>query len=231
MPGAGERAIADLAIGLARNAVDGKRPGTLPDRLDVSSVARARQAEQETRDRAALVSELRGASAVVLCEVTSGQNAAKIITTIQARHGEVVTELAERARRLPLGADDALALETGGEVREDFLRCRDLAALAARLREALSIVEDVHASVLPDGLEMCLAYERTGGLYRHYWQPRAATATLGDLGTFPFWLAAAREDDLEFWLPTSGQLAQRAAEVREQQQAEQVARLSTAVVY
>ena len=167
----------------------------------------------------------------MLCQVTTGQTAAKIITAIQARHRETIAELAERARRLPAGTDDQIALEAGGQTREDYLRCRDLTALANRLREALTVVEDVHATVVPDNLEQCLAYEKTGRLYRHYWLPRAATATLGDLGSLTFWLTAAREDGLEFWLPTSAQLAQRAAEVREQQQAEQAARLSTAVVY
>jgi hypothetical protein len=217
--GATARAAADIA----RRALTAK--GALGP-LDVTPVTRARQAEQEAADRAALARELRGATSRVLAELINGPDGERVIGALQARHREVLTGLCEHAQRLPAGVDDAVALAQGGQVREDYLAVRDAAAEAAQLREALADVEDARDVVREflDGVLVCAMFEKSGGLYQQWMAPTGQT-TFGPPGTFVFYLAACREPGYEWWLPTVAEAEQRAAEQRKDMHARRTARL------
>jgi hypothetical protein len=223
LPRAAERALADLALNLAHSAVEGKRPGALPGSLDVSAVAAARAAEQETLDRIALVGELRNATSVVLCQVAAGDNGRRIIAAIQQAHGETVAELTGHLRSLPAGVDDQVALAEGEPVRSAYLAGLDLAERAARLRQALVLVEGAAPPrEIPDGFSQCAAYERSGRLHSH-WNGRTGTIEFGPFGSFAFWDAACRiEPPLDFWLPATAEAEARASELREQAHVEHV---------
>jgi hypothetical protein len=221
-PGADRRVITDLADRLARDALTGKRPAAPPVPLDVTAVSRARQADQDDQDRAVLARELRAAAAVVLVQVFSGENGQQVIGAIQARHADVVDGLVKRARRLPPGADEQTALETGGQHRTDWLACRDAVAELARLREAIRLVDHGTPPGLDDGLAFCSGWEQTGALARTWLAP-TGTTTHGDLGSLPFWLSAAREDGYRFWLPTFGEQSARIGELRADRQAQRMA--------
>jgi hypothetical protein len=133
---------------------------------------------------------------------------------MQARHREVMADLCQRARRLPPGIDDRVALEAGGQAREDYLAVRDLVGFAGRLRTALADL-DAPPTALPDGLERCLMFEKSGRLYRDGWLARTGDTRHGALGTFPFYLAYCREiPDDQWWLPTTAGVQQRAEEIR-----------------
>jgi hypothetical protein len=226
LPGSDRRAAADAALDLVHAAVESsKRPGALPP-LDaaVARISAARQAEQKTLDEITLVGEIRSAAAVVLCQAVAGENGRRIIAAMQDRHGRVTTELVERARRLPAGTDESLALELGGEVRESFLACRDLAADAARLRAALGLVDPSPIPrEIPDGWGQCARHERSGRLYKHWLAPAGST-DYGRLdGSLTFWLAAtASGEPYDWWLPTVAEAEERAAELREQHRVENV---------
>jgi hypothetical protein len=225
LPGAATRAAGDAAIDLAHAACE--KRGVLPP-LDagIARIGAARAAEQRTLDEAELVREVKAAAGLVLVQAVAAQ-AAKIVASLQTRHREVIAELVERARRLPPGINDQVALERGGEVREDYLAARDLAALAGRLRDSLSIVEnDPPRSI--DGLGICLMYERSSALYDHWLAP-SGTTDLGTVGSFEFYLRAAHEAGLDWWLPSAAEWRQRCAEIVERHQADR-ARLAGAHV-
>jgi len=229
--GAEQRAIAALADELARQAMLGKQPASPPQPLDVTAITAARQADQDALDRVALARELREAAAAVLCQVFAGSNGQQVIGAIQARHAELMAELVRHAHLLPPGADDQAALEHGGEIRESYLAARDLAATITQLREAVRLVEDRTPFDMPDDLEITLAYERTGRLYREAWMAPISATTYGPLGSFQFWLGAAREPDWEFWLPSAAELQARAAQVREKMHTARVRGLDPAHVF
>jgi hypothetical protein len=220
-PGADRRAITALADELARDALTGKRPAAPPQPLDVSAVSRARQDDQAALDRAALARELRAAAAVVLCQAFAGETGQQVIGAIQARHADVVDGLVKRARRLPPGASEQTALETGGQHRADWLAARDAVAELDRLREALRLADPGTPPDPDDGIAITTGWERTGALARAWLAP-AGTTTHGDLGTLEFWLSAAREDGYEYWLPAAAEQAARIAELRAARQAQRL---------
>jgi hypothetical protein len=221
-PGADRRAITALADELARDALTGKRPATVPQPLDVSPVTRARQADQDDHDRAALARELRAAAAAVLCQVFSGENGQQVIGAIQARHADVVDGLVKRARRLPPGADEASALETGGAHRADYLAARDAVADLARLREAIRLADHGTPPAPDDGLSLCSGWEQTGKLAATWLAPAGVTEH-GPIGTLEFYLSAARDPDLRWWLPTAAEQRARIGELRGARQAQRLA--------
>jgi hypothetical protein len=220
--GADRRAITALADELARDVLTGQRPAAPPLPLDVTAITRARQDDQDAIDRAALARELRSAAAVVLCQVFDGENAQQVIGAIQAKHQTVAADVSKRARRLPPGADERSALETGGQHRADWLACRDHVAFLARLREALRLVDDGTPPEPVDGLSFCSGWERSGKLAGAWLAPIGAT-TFGPLGSLEFWLAAGREQGFEWWLPAAAEQSARLAELRHDRQAQRLA--------
>lgn len=229
--GADRRAITALADQLARRALTGSRPAIPAVPLDVTPVRQARQDDQDALDRAAAARELRAAAAAVLCATVSGQNAQRATGAVQARHREVMTELARQARLLPPDADDQAALEAGGQVRESYLAARDLAALITQLREAVPLIEDRQPDYTTDGLDICLSFEKTGRLYTGGWLAPSGTSIHGLLGSFEFYLSACREPDYEWWLPSAAELRARAAQLREQMHVNRVRGLDPARVF
>jgi hypothetical protein len=228
--GADRRAITDQADRLARDALTGKRPAVPSVPLDVSPVTRARQDDQAALDRAALARELRDAAATVLVQVFSGDSGQQVVGALQARHAEVMAELVRHARLLPEAVDQGIALEHGGEVRESYLACRDLTGLIAQLRQGAALIEDP-PTYMPDDLERCLGFEKTGRLYATAWLAPAGISTHGPLGSLEFYLSACRETDYEWWLPTHAEVEARAAQFRERQQAARVRGLNPAQVF
>jgi hypothetical protein len=140
--------------------------------------------------------------------VFDGASGQQVIGAVQARHAELMAELVRHARVLPPDADDQAALEHGGEVRESYLATRDLVSVITQLREAVALVEGAPSFVL-DGLDICLAYERTGRLYRTAWLAPITSTTHGDIGSFPFYLSACRETSYEWRLPSAAEQAAR----------------------
>jgi hypothetical protein len=202
------QAVRDLAAELARTATESATPRF--DVTDVSAVTGARAAEQRAIDRHAVAVELRDASARLLGEVVAAHRG-EVIAAIQGKHQAAVAELVKRARRLPPGATDVSALETGGQHRADWIACRDLAAELDRLRSALRMVDDGTPADPVDGVSFCAAWERTGKLAQTWLAPEVTTMH-GAPGSLEFWLAAARED-YEWWLPASDELTARIAEL------------------
>jgi hypothetical protein len=211
--GADRRAITALADELARQAMLGKHPAAPPVPLDVTPIAAALQDDQAALARAALARELRAAAAAVLTQVFAGEAGQQVIRAVQARHAEVMAELISHARKLPEGADRDTALEAGGEIRDSYLAARDLTVLVAQLRLALALIEDPPVW-MPDDLERCLAFERSGKLYATAWLAPSGISTHGSLGSLEFYLSACREP-YEWWLPTAAELDARATEARE----------------
>jgi len=84
---------------------------------------------------------------------------------------------------------------------------------------------------MPDGLEVCLAYERTGRLYSTAWLAPITSTTHGDIGTFSFYLSACRESGYEWWCPSAAELEARATQLREQMHASRVRGLDPAHVF
>jgi hypothetical protein len=220
-PGADRRAISALAGELARTALTGKHPAAPAQPLDVSPVTRARQDDQDALDRAAVARELRSACGVVLCQVFSGENGQQVIGAIQARHADVVDGLVKRARRLPPGADEQTALETGGQHRADFLACRDAVAELSRLREAIRLADPGTPPGLDDGVSFCSGWERSGALAGTWLAPSGVTS-FGPLGTLEFWLGAGREQGFVWWLPTAREQHARIGELRAARQAQRL---------
>ena len=236
LPGADRRAIAALADELARDGMTGKSPAIPSLPLDVSAVTAARQAEQESLDRAGLHRELRAAAAAVLVTVFSGDTGQQAIHAVQGRHAKVMDDLCEHARQVPEGTDDRAALEHGGPIRVHYLAARDLAVTAAQLREAVQQIEDRPPAAVDDSLELCLMFEQTGGLYQT-WMAPAGISSHGPIGTLEFYLSAGREPDYTWWAPTAAELAARAGQLRQQMHADRVAgqdvppRLRSAAVF
>jgi hypothetical protein len=218
-PGADRRAITALADELARDALTGQRPAAPAQPLDVSPVTRARQDDQDALDRAALAREFRAAAAAVLCQVFSGENGQQVIAAIQARHQAIVADLVKRARRLPPGASEQTALETGGQHRADFLAARDAVAELAQLREAIRLVDHGTPPEVDDGMSYCSGWERTGNL-AGTWLAAAGVTTHGAPGSLEFYLSAARVPEYDLWLPAAAQQAARLAELRAGRQAQ-----------
>jgi hypothetical protein len=196
-----------------------RRGGRAVAELDTSKISAAREADQIAMDQAELGREVLAAAARLAGEAADA-HLGRIVAAIQAKHEEAVGELVTRARRLPPGATDATALEAGGQHREDYLRCRDLAAEAARLRDGLRTAEDVESWQVPEGWEQCLQYEQSGALSKH-WLGRESTSEFGVPGTLEFWLLAARED-FKWWLPSDAQWRRRCDELRAEWHAQRV---------
>jgi hypothetical protein len=217
-PGADRRAVAALADELARQALTGKRPAAPPVPLDVSAITAARRDAEQADDRAALARELRVAAAAVLVQTLGGENGQQVIGAVQARHGDLVDGLVKRARRLPPGADEQTALETGGQHRADFLAARDAVAELNRLREALRLVDHGTPPEPVDGLAFCSGWEQSGAL-AGAWLAPTGTTIHGDLGSIEFWLSASRVDGYRWWLPSAAEQRERIAELRADRQA------------
>jgi hypothetical protein len=203
------QAARDLAAELARAAAGSATPGF--DLSDVSVITEARASEQEAIDRNEAAREVRDASARLLGETVAAHRG-EVTAAIQGKHQAAVTELLKRARRLPPGATDVTALETGGQHRADWIACRDLVAGMDRLRNAIRVVDDRPPPEPDDGISFCAGWERTGKL-AETWLAPAGTTTHGPLGSLEFWLSAAREDSYQWWLPTAAEQAARIAEL------------------
>jgi hypothetical protein len=204
---------------LARKAAESARPSF--DLRDVSAVTAARAAEQEAIDRLALAQELRDAAAVVLGQAVA-QHRGELVTAIQAKHQAIVADLIKRAKRLPPGADEQTALETGGQHRTDWLACRDAVAELDRLRQAMRLADQSTPPVPDDGIALCSGWEQTGNLAKT-WLAREGVTTHGPVGTLEFYLSAARDPDLRWWLPTASEQAARIADLRGARQAQRLA--------
>ena len=191
-----------------------------PFTLDPKAVTAARHKEGELADAELLAAAIRDAAAAHLTETVQTHMAATI-GALQARHRDLMTDLVQRAKRLPPGTDDETALEAGGEIRTDFLAARDLVAEEDVLREAVRIVEHAPSRGAPDPVVACLQYERSGELYRNHWRTRSWDLTHGQLATLTFWLSAGREP-FEWWLPSRRELDARVAEFTAEQQARRV---------
>jgi hypothetical protein len=190
--------------------------------LDPAPVTAARRREEELADAGLLAAAIRDTAAAVLAETIQARMAA-VTAALQARHRDLIADLVQRAKRLPPGTDDAAALETGGQVRTDYLHCRDLAAEEDQLREALRLVEHAPLSGTPDGLTACVQYEKTGELYRNHWQaPTWDLSRFGGLASLEFWLSAGREPAFQWWLPSRRELTARVREVTAEMQARRV---------
>jgi hypothetical protein len=223
LPGADRRAITALADELARDALTGKHPAVPSLPLDVTAIAAARQAEQDSQDRANLTGDLRAAAAAVLCQVFYSESQ-QVIAAIQARHAEVMAELVQHARQVPEGTDDNVALEHGGELRVSYLAARDLVPIVTRLREAVHLVEDRLPPAPSDGIDWCLLFERTGLLAKTWLAPSMVTEH-GALGSFEFYVSACKVPDYEWWCPAAGEVEERAEQLHQQMHASRVAEL------
>jgi hypothetical protein len=215
------QAARDLAAELARAAAESATPTF--DLADVTPVTEARANEQRAIDRHTVATELRDAAARLLGETVAAHRG-EVTAAIQAKYTTAVAELVKRARRLPAGATDELALEAGGLHRADWIAGRDLVAGMDRLRAALRLVDDGTPPYPNDGIAFCAAFEQTGKL-AETWLAPAATTMHGALGTLEFWLDAARVDGYLFWLPTA---AEQAARIGELHRGRQVQRLQAA---
>jgi hypothetical protein len=213
-PGAIGRATTTAALALVRHALDAKQPGVLPP-LDTGPIAAARQGERDALDQAALVEQVQAAACALLAEA-GRENLEQIIKALQDRHAQVMGDLCQRASRLPSGVNDQGALEAGGQVRVDYLACQGLVAAAGQLREALADV-DTSATTVPDDLERCVSYVRSGYIYRNGWLSRAGETTHGPFGSLPFYLGYAQEvPPGDWWLPTLVQAQAQAAALAQQ---------------
>jgi hypothetical protein len=213
-----QQAMAAEADRLAREAASSPSPAL--DLSDLSAIGTARVAEQEAADRQALAQQLRDAAALVLAEAVA-QSRGELVASLQQKHQAIVTDLCKRARRLPPGADETSALETGGQHRADWLACRDHVAGLAQLRTALRLVDSHPPPELNDGIAFATAWERSGKLAAAWLAP-AGTTVYGPLGSLPFWLGAGREPGFEWWLPTSGEQRERIGALRAARQAQRL---------
>jgi hypothetical protein len=216
------QAVTDVAAGLVRDAAASDQP--VFDLTDVSAIGAARRQAEEAADRQALAAEVRDAAALMLGQTVAAHRG-ELIASIQAKHQATVTDLVKRARRLPAGATDESALEAGGQHRSDWISARDLVAELGRLRAALRLVDDGTPEPPGDGIEFCAAYERTGKLAETWLAPEVTTSH-GSPGTLDFYLSAARDPGLEFWLPT---VAEQAARIAELHRGRTVQRLQAAI--
>jgi hypothetical protein len=215
------QAVAARAAALVREAPPGKLAGLAGD---VTAITTARRDAEQADDRAALAAEVKSAAAEWLCQVMTGDTAAEVTRAIQGKHGAAVRDLASRASRLPPGIDTEGALTAGGKIREDLLRCRDRITELRVLRAALIQVEGPAALALArsDGLAVCVRFERSGQLYRRYWQAGDATTTAGPLDSEPMWLALSPVPGLDWYCPTMAEAAARTAELEAQFHAERL---------
>jgi hypothetical protein len=86
------------------------------------------------------------------------------------------------------------------------------------LRDALRLVEDpAPPPWIPEGLDRCLAFERTGKLAEH-WQAGIGSTAFGQLGSLEFWLGAPRQPGMGWWLPSHQQWLDRCAQVQAERQ-------------
>jgi hypothetical protein len=187
--------------------------------LNTEPVRAARLREAELADQAQLCAAIRDAAVVAVIAAFS-RHATGVLAALQAKHAALMADLTRRARRLPPGCTEAVALAEGGRVREDFLACRDLVAEEAVLRDAARDVEAPGQPYRPDvdPLLAAVQYDRSGRLYRS-WQGPGWVHAHGPPGELRFWLAAARED-FEWWLPSRAEAEQRAAQVSAQLRSE-----------
>ena len=187
--------------------------------VDPGPVAIARSAEQELRDRADIARAVLDAATAGVC-AAADRHAPALTTAIQARHAEVVSELAALAAQLPPGVNDQAALETGDPVRERYLRARDLTGELSRLRDLLGLVHpDARFSAAPGSMERSALYCRTPHLYdnsHRYPEP----------GSLEFWIMLITEAGAEaVWCPTIGQAEARCRELVEQRRLNDIAAL------
>jgi hypothetical protein len=189
--------------------------------LDPAPVTAARRREGELADAELLAAAIRDAAAAHLAETVQTHMAA-VISALQARHADLMADLTARAKRLPPGCDDQAALREGGQIRVDYIACRDAVAEESVLREFLRVVEHAPPRGTPDGLTICLQYEKTGELYRRAWQAPTWDLTHGQLATLEFWLSAGREPAFQWWMPSRRELDARIREVTSEMQARRV---------
>jgi hypothetical protein len=205
-------ALADLAIDAVSAAAASGHPSF---RLDVAKVTEARLREQELGDQANLAWEIRDAATLALVQSVNA-SAAKIITSIQQRHGAVIDSLTAAAKRLPGGCDDSVALHAGGSVREDWLNVNAKAAEAAALRALVGMIEGTGRE-LNDGIDATTLFESSGALYA-YWLAPSGTTSLGDMGSVGFWTSATRAlPDASWWLPSVAEWQECSGRVHREQ--------------
>lgn len=209
-------ALADTAINLFTSAAE---RGAKTITLDPAPIARARAAEQEAIDRAALAHEVKAAAATGLCDICDRHQAA-LLGALRARHNTLVTGLIQHAAKLPPGVDDQVALREGGEIRESYLAARDLAAAIEQLRAAVIEVVDtpVRGGGMPGLLERGLSYVKTTAISDR--MTVDGMTPWGALGSFPFFIGAAQAitDPGDWWLPTTAEVTDRAEQIMQERQ-------------
>jgi hypothetical protein len=209
-----QKAIADTAWQAARQAAEDGAEVT----LDLTAIRAARQAEADDSDLAALAKAIREAGARLLCGAAD-EHHAELIDAIQAKWGEAVAKFHGRARRLPPGVDDQVALAEGGRIRSDYLAARDEHASLMALRAALALVDEPWPEV-PDSFERAFLSLRTDLLVRDL-------GRFGDdPGSFGWYLAACQQTEpADLWLPTVAQVRERAAEFVAGERAQRAAQM------
>ena len=146
-----------------------------------------------------------------------------MLAAIRAAHSQAITELTAHARRLPLGANEDMALQRGGAIREHYLAAVDLIIRAEQLRQLFRFVEDAQpGGYAPDLMELAVTYLRTP-LFYDTRLDTSSTTRWGDYGTVPFYLGACREADPgDWWLPTRRERDHRAAAIHEERRVAKV---------
>ncbi len=215
-PRPGEAVAAAIRQAAQQAAQAAAKTGIIDVTAAPAAIAAARRAEQEAADLADAARAAADEARVALC-AAADQHAETLTKTVQARHAELVAELAGLAAKLPPGADDQIALDRGGEVREAYLGARDLAAELAALRDLLGVIwPHDQFSGPPGGLERATVWTRDGYLYD---QPDDYPAP----GTLRFWLRLLAETGPgQVWCPRPHEVQARAAELAGQWHVEKV---------
>jgi hypothetical protein len=190
--------------------------------IDPEPVARARAAEAQHADQAAILTAIRDRAPLALC-TTVDQHRQQIIAALKARHAQIIGELVPAAKRLPPSITETAALDAGGQTRVDYLATRDLAAQAEQLRDVLLEVEDAPArGQMPDLAERCLTHVRDFRIYDRSVDGRA----YGEPGTPEFYRAlGAVTEPADWWLPTTAERHARYGELIEERRLAGVASL------
>ncbi len=220
-PGQAARlALADTAIGLFAAAAE---RGAKTITLDPAPIARARAAEQEAADLAALAREVKAAAATGLCGVCDEHYNA-VLAALRAAYREHAAALIGHAKLIPPGTNDRAALDAGGAVRDAYLAAEKAVAAIRQLQAALfEVAGEPTRGPIPGRLEQALAFVRTPVVYDALLADGTVTWG-GDLGSFDCYLGAARavSDVSDWWLPTRREAADRADQIMEQRRTAKV---------